>query len=285
MSEVEKIFKGLCKRFNKANVTAERSYYFSLGDAREVDRPHHEGEVRGEEGEERRGRLLLQGPGRALPRRLERRAPARARRTSSPARSRATIPCCSRTSSKAFQKWRSSLLRPSSSSGRAAAASSTLPPGRERRERHRVLLVARGRSRPACRPRAGSSSPARGAPAPPAARRPRSPPGCGRGRSTSTAGSRFVYSSEAKIAIDCAFEAKLEGKVWTRLFLMVVELLRASPCPRGSCGSPPAPATWRRAPSGSSTGTRPGNGRGTRCRERSPSPRSRRAPRSSARSS
>ena len=45
---------------------------------REVDRPHHEGEVRGEEGEERGGRLLLQGPGRALPRRLERGAPARA---------------------------------------------------------------------------------------------------------------------------------------------------------------------------------------------------------------
>ena len=33
MSDVEKIFKGLCKRFNKANVKAERSYYFSLGDA------------------------------------------------------------------------------------------------------------------------------------------------------------------------------------------------------------------------------------------------------------
>jgi putative sterol carrier protein len=32
MSDVEKIFKGLCKRFNKANVIAERSYYFSLGD-------------------------------------------------------------------------------------------------------------------------------------------------------------------------------------------------------------------------------------------------------------
>ena len=32
MSEVETIFKGLCKRFNKANVTAERSYYFSLGE-------------------------------------------------------------------------------------------------------------------------------------------------------------------------------------------------------------------------------------------------------------
>ena len=32
MSEVESIFKGLCKRFNKANVQAERSYYFSLGD-------------------------------------------------------------------------------------------------------------------------------------------------------------------------------------------------------------------------------------------------------------
>ena len=32
MSEVEAIFKGLCKRFNKANVTAERSYYFSLGE-------------------------------------------------------------------------------------------------------------------------------------------------------------------------------------------------------------------------------------------------------------
>jgi putative sterol carrier protein len=32
VSDVEKIFKGLCKRFNKANVAAERSYYFSLGD-------------------------------------------------------------------------------------------------------------------------------------------------------------------------------------------------------------------------------------------------------------
>ena len=32
MSEIEKIFKGLCKRFNKANVKAERSYYFSLGE-------------------------------------------------------------------------------------------------------------------------------------------------------------------------------------------------------------------------------------------------------------
>ena len=32
MSEVEAIFKGLCKRFNKANVAAERSYYFSLGE-------------------------------------------------------------------------------------------------------------------------------------------------------------------------------------------------------------------------------------------------------------
>ena len=32
MSEVEAIFKGLCKRFNRANVTAERSYYFSLGE-------------------------------------------------------------------------------------------------------------------------------------------------------------------------------------------------------------------------------------------------------------
>jgi hypothetical protein len=32
VSEIEKIFKGLCKRFNKANVKAERSYYFSLGD-------------------------------------------------------------------------------------------------------------------------------------------------------------------------------------------------------------------------------------------------------------
>jgi len=32
VSEVEAIFKGLGKRFNKANVTAERSYYFSLGE-------------------------------------------------------------------------------------------------------------------------------------------------------------------------------------------------------------------------------------------------------------
>ena len=32
MSEIAKVFKGLPKRFNKANVKAERSYYFSLGD-------------------------------------------------------------------------------------------------------------------------------------------------------------------------------------------------------------------------------------------------------------
>ena len=32
MTEVEAIFKGLCKRFNKKNVAAERSYYFSLGE-------------------------------------------------------------------------------------------------------------------------------------------------------------------------------------------------------------------------------------------------------------
>jgi putative sterol carrier protein len=32
MSEIAKIFKGLPKRFNKANVTADRTYYFSLGD-------------------------------------------------------------------------------------------------------------------------------------------------------------------------------------------------------------------------------------------------------------
>jgi putative sterol carrier protein len=32
MSEIEKVFKGLPKRFNKANVKAERTYYFSLSD-------------------------------------------------------------------------------------------------------------------------------------------------------------------------------------------------------------------------------------------------------------
>ena len=32
VSEIAKIFKGLCKLFNKANVKADRSYYFSLGD-------------------------------------------------------------------------------------------------------------------------------------------------------------------------------------------------------------------------------------------------------------
>jgi putative sterol carrier protein len=32
LSEIEAIFKGLCKRFNRANVKAERSYYFSLGE-------------------------------------------------------------------------------------------------------------------------------------------------------------------------------------------------------------------------------------------------------------
>jgi len=32
MSEIAKVFKGLPKRFNKANVKTERTYYFSLGD-------------------------------------------------------------------------------------------------------------------------------------------------------------------------------------------------------------------------------------------------------------
>jgi long-chain acyl-CoA synthetase len=32
LSEIAKVFKGLPKRFNKAGVKAERSYYFSLGD-------------------------------------------------------------------------------------------------------------------------------------------------------------------------------------------------------------------------------------------------------------
>ncbi len=32
MNEIATIFKGLCRRFNKANVKAERSYYFSLGE-------------------------------------------------------------------------------------------------------------------------------------------------------------------------------------------------------------------------------------------------------------
>ena len=32
MNEIETIFKDLPKRFNKANVKAERTYYFSLGD-------------------------------------------------------------------------------------------------------------------------------------------------------------------------------------------------------------------------------------------------------------
>jgi hypothetical protein len=32
LSEIETIFKGLCKRFNKANVTAKRTYRFSLGE-------------------------------------------------------------------------------------------------------------------------------------------------------------------------------------------------------------------------------------------------------------
>ena len=32
MSEIAKIFKGLPKRFNKANVKNDRNYYFSLGD-------------------------------------------------------------------------------------------------------------------------------------------------------------------------------------------------------------------------------------------------------------
>ncbi|MGE5127492.1 MAG: hypothetical protein ACM3PV_14465 [Betaproteobacteria bacterium] len=32
MSEIAKIFKGLCKRFNKENVRAERCYHFALGE-------------------------------------------------------------------------------------------------------------------------------------------------------------------------------------------------------------------------------------------------------------
>jgi len=32
MSEITKIFKGLPKRFNRANVQSARTYYFSLGD-------------------------------------------------------------------------------------------------------------------------------------------------------------------------------------------------------------------------------------------------------------
>lgn len=32
MTEIEAIFKGLCKRFDKARVTAARSYHFSLGE-------------------------------------------------------------------------------------------------------------------------------------------------------------------------------------------------------------------------------------------------------------
>jgi putative sterol carrier protein len=32
VSEVEEVFEGLRQRFNKANVTAERSYCFSLGE-------------------------------------------------------------------------------------------------------------------------------------------------------------------------------------------------------------------------------------------------------------
>jgi putative sterol carrier protein len=32
VSEISKIFNGLSRRFNKSNVKAERSYYFSLGE-------------------------------------------------------------------------------------------------------------------------------------------------------------------------------------------------------------------------------------------------------------
>lgn len=32
MSEITKVFKGLTQRFNKANVKAARTYYFSLGE-------------------------------------------------------------------------------------------------------------------------------------------------------------------------------------------------------------------------------------------------------------
>ena len=41
MSEVAKIFKGLSKRFNKGNVKAERTFYFSLGDDEKWTVPHH----------------------------------------------------------------------------------------------------------------------------------------------------------------------------------------------------------------------------------------------------
>ena len=32
MSEISDVFNGLCQRFNKANVKAARTFYFSLGD-------------------------------------------------------------------------------------------------------------------------------------------------------------------------------------------------------------------------------------------------------------
>ena len=86
MSEIEKIFKGLCKRFNKSNVNAERSYHFSLGEHEKWTVRITQEKCEVKKGEERRGRRLLQGPGRAVPRRVERPSTSSARRTSSPAR-------------------------------------------------------------------------------------------------------------------------------------------------------------------------------------------------------
>jgi hypothetical protein len=77
VSEIAKVFKGLPKRFNKAGVKTARTYYFSLGDDEKWTVHIAQGQVHRRGGQERGRRLLLQGVARALPRRLERQAPAR----------------------------------------------------------------------------------------------------------------------------------------------------------------------------------------------------------------
>jgi putative sterol carrier protein len=62
VSEISKIFKGLAERFNKEQVTAERSYYFSLGEDEKwtVSIGRDSCEVR--KGENKKADVFFKGP-------------------------------------------------------------------------------------------------------------------------------------------------------------------------------------------------------------------------------
>ena len=77
VSEIAKVFKGLPKRFNKAGVKAERSYYFSLGDHEKWTVHIAEDKCTVEKGKNGDADCFFKASARALPRRLERQAPAR----------------------------------------------------------------------------------------------------------------------------------------------------------------------------------------------------------------